>query len=862
MAAARQGWLRRPPLAALLMSVALLVGAAVWLVLDRYQSAALEAMFTAELQLSLQDKARRDRMRFDAHFRGLYSFVRSLVAHQPALEHFRLAPLAAPPPPAPAVRPGLPAWLPERAVLRAFDLPDFLLVLDADYRPREVHVAGDIEPPPRLLDIDRRLVRMAEPQPFLVAFDGHPYVLASATMAPNGAPPVRFLAATALDGSFLMRAQNHFMEPGHLVALIGGGAEQRVLASSDEDSLPVGTRFAELSARYLVTGKTFFDYGSAEVRANFVSLIPRAQVAAQVARVMDQERRHRSVLAFVLSGCALAALMYLSWRLRRLVLNVGRVTQEVFGVEPEDYRAGNELDGLERQVARLTSEVVESRAKLETEAAAKLALLAEQADTRAENERLQMLLAVTDLLGVGMIRLGPEGPYPGNAVMARLAQECGGLEPFLAVPPESREAEIACRGGASLAFEIDRPQQLEPGLLLVRDVTEQRRAEKEIRDLALFPAQDPNPVMRIGADGTLLHANQAAQPLMRVFGAARHHRVGRRWRDIVAETLAAGGVRTEEFHVGSRVFAATLAPIAEHGYVNIYASDVTARRHAEHALHDLNGGLERQVAERTRALQAEIQRHLDTEAALIAMKETAELASRSKSEFLANVSHELRTPLNAIIGFSEVMASAVFGPLGNERYAGYARDIQNSGQHLLEVINDILDISKIEAGRMELYIEDVRLDEVVTSAARLVRGRIDEAGLRLVVEVAPGLPVLRGDRRRLKQVLVNLLSNAAKFTPSGGTVTVRLRAEAADLVLEVADTGIGMSEQELALALQPFRQVDGGLARRQEGTGLGLPLARSFVEMHGGSFTVRSRRGEGTTVRIALSAAKLPAMAG
>ncbi len=239
-------------------------------------------------------------------------------------------------------------------------------------------------------------------------------------------------------------------------------------------------------------------------------------------------------------------------------------------------------------------------------------------------------------------------------------------------------------------------------------------------------------------------------------------------------------------------------------------------------------------------------------------KDEAELASRSKTEFLANMSHELRTPLNAIIGFSDILMGQIFGPLGDTRYGDYARDIRDSGLHLLNLINDVLDVSKVEFGKVELIEETVDIVAVVESCARLMRDRADAAGIRLVQELPPGLPQLQADSRRLKQILLNLLSNAVKFTPSGGRVTIRAGQHATGgFRLIVEDTGIGIAQQDLEKAMRPFGQIDSRLARKYQGTGLGLPLARSMAELHGGKLELDSAPGQGTTATIWLPASRI-----
>jgi signal transduction histidine kinase len=236
----------------------------------------------------------------------------------------------------------------------------------------------------------------------------------------------------------------------------------------------------------------------------------------------------------------------------------------------------------------------------------------------------------------------------------------------------------------------------------------------------------------------------------------------------------------------------------------------------------------------------------------------AQEASRSKSEFLANMSHELRTPLNAIIGFSELMQAGTFGPLGNERYVDYAGDISASGRHLLRLIDDILDLSKVEAGAMPLVESDVDYHGLIRASMRIVAGRADQAQVRLVSDLPDNLPDVMGDDLKLKQILLNLLSNAIKFTPAGGTVTLRVRRQPdGALRTDVSDTGIGIAEGDLARVMRPFVQVESATSRRFAGTGLGLPLARRLVELHGGTLTLASVQGQGTTATMVIPASRL-----
>lgn len=240
------------------------------------------------------------------------------------------------------------------------------------------------------------------------------------------------------------------------------------------------------------------------------------------------------------------------------------------------------------------------------------------------------------------------------------------------------------------------------------------------------------------------------------------------------------------------------------------------------------------------------------ESALIEARDLAEQANRAKSRFLANMSHELRTPLNAIIGFSEVMKHEMFGPVGSAKYLDYTRLIHESGSHLLELINGILDMSKIEAGKFELSEEIFDLDEVAQAAVRFVKMQSDRSGVLLRCEIAPNARMAFADKRAIKQILINLLTNGVKFTPRGGDVRVEAAVQGGGLALRVVDTGIGIAPQDLHRLGQPFEQVDGEHVRSKEGTGLGLALVRALASMHGGEATIESMLGEGTRVTVRL----------
>jgi len=287
---------------------------------------------------------------------------------------------------------------------------------------------------------------------------------------------------------------------------------------------------------------------------------------------------------------------------------------------------------------------------------------------------------------------------------------------------------------------------------------------------------------------------------------------------------------------------------AEGGLVSVGA-DITLLKQQESELRDNQEQLRQsynELEESSRQIEGLAKSHHDE-------KLRAEEANRSKSEFLANMSHELRTPLNAIIGFSEMMQKQIFGPLGHDRYVEYAGDIHTSGDHLLSLINDILDMSKIEAGKLTLQTEPLDPAEMIAQCVRFIGARVQEKSLQVRTE-CDGLPEVEADPRALKQILLNLLSNAVKFTPEGGRIFVRGFEAADGIVLQVADTGIGIAEEDLPRLGRPFEQIESQHSKSYQGSGLGLALSKSLIELHGGELRIDSVLGKGTTISFTIPA--------
>jgi two-component system cell cycle sensor histidine kinase PleC len=408
-------------------------------------------------------------------------------------------------------------------------------------------------------------------------------------------------------------------------------------------------------------------------------------------------------------------------------------------------------------------------------------------------------------------------------------------------------------------------QHGEPGLHLIGiavDVTEQKGlVEKTVAaDLRLRDAIEtiPEAFVLWDADNRLVLCNSNFQALHNLPDEAVAP--GTPYEDVVAagrKHVIRTKVTTKGSDIpGARTFEAQLdngqwlyiseRQTKDGGYVSV-GTDITALKQNERKLMTSEKKLLATI-EDLRQSQQQLQ---DLAEKYAQEKNRAEEANQAKSKFLANMSHELRTPLNAIIGFSEIMEKGMFGELGAPKYKEYCRDIHQSGQFLLDVINDVLDMSKIEAGRFQLEPQEVDLDQILADAMRVVSSTGNEKSLSLNARIAPGIRI-HADRRALKQVVLNLLSNAVKFTPDGGRVTVRGRVRGGCVLIAISDTGIGIPREALKKLGKPFEQVESQLTKTYHGSGLGLAIAKSLVELHNGTMRIRSTPGAGTVVLVRL----------
>ncbi len=396
-----------------------------------------------------------------------------------------------------------------------------------------------------------------------------------------------------------------------------------------------------------------------------------------------------------------------------------------------------------------------------------------------------------------------------------------------------------------------------------RETMVDRLRASELR-LRGFVENSPAGISVKDTDGRYLTVNDQFEKLA---GLSRDNIKGKKSDEIFPEDFARSGIdhdrevlrsgqaseREESLRVAGhdRSFLTVKFPISdiENKVVAIGAihTDITERKRVEDKTSNSNARLERKTHELEETMEY-----------LAHARDRAEAADHAKSEFLAMMSHELRTPLNAVIGFSEIMKTEALGPIGSTKYREFADDIYVSGQHLLELINDILDLSKIESGKSRLCKDEIDIAELVDSVITLVRESARKNAIEIELDCAANLPNMLADRRKIKQILANLLSNGIKFTPPGGKISLRAWCDPdSGHGFRITDTGIGIAPEDVPKALAPFQQIDSKLGRKHEGTGLGLPLTKALVELHGGTLVIESEVGVGTAVTLCFPADRM-----
>ena len=587
------------PLALKTLLFTLLIGTSVWLVMDWLQREELRLTFFDELAAELEEQSREDRRLFDRRVQWVRHASRLIGAQRRFLDYVEGWSSAADggAPGEMVVHHRPPPWLPASSVLRSFFNASHALLIDPRGRVREVyhhahHLGEGREISPVLLEPSPLLRKLSHNQSYLTTVEGRPYILAAHTVnGPNGRPLATLLLAAAVDHDFLVDAVG--LEGRHVMALLDGRG-RRVVASSSE-AIPPGTLLAEVEGRYLMMGKSFFDYGASDLELQFAAFVPTAQAERMANRILGKNNRQRALLAVALVLASGLFAMYSARRIRHLSEVVTAFSERLFGHRTEGGGGGDEIARLDRQFRELSEEILQAKDRLQREAEQRVELTLKAMAGEQRALELSSLKSVTEALAVGIIFDDGQEVRPFNTLMARFARECGGVMPFLPdegqshsqsrepAPEEAVESEVLLsdHDGNLRIFTIRPHPALGAMGALVRDITAQRMAERELNVVANFPAKNPNPVLRVDRRGRLLYANEACEQLLISLGIEIGELIPAEWRRELETLLEQGMGDPLEMAVGGRDYAFVPAFVDGADFLYLYGQEVTARRQVE-----------------------------------------------------------------------------------------------------------------------------------------------------------------------------------------------------------------------------------------------------------------------------------------
>lgn len=575
-------------LTAKMLLLTLSLGLAFALFLDYLQGKELKKTFQAQLRDELSIQAETDRALFDSYVQEVRYATKMIVAHSNFNEYVAAHVENAKESASTAVRhfDTPPPWMPERSLLRAFFHARFAILLNADKEVQEIYyhalTTAGYQLPKQLLRPDALLHKLSHNQSYMTELEGVPYILSTQSRVVNGKNTATLLLATPIDSRFLADARER-RERATITALLNIKSG-KVIASSDQSHIPEGALLDSLHQGYLIIGKSFFDYGASDLRLQFSSFIATSRADEMAEHILRKSSHQRILLVLVFITISSLLMMWVSRRVKELSYKVNNIRNELFGISTHIASSGDELDRLEQNFLDFREEITSARQRLEQQTQEKLALSKQVAEGQQRARELWSLQTVTETLQVGIILDSREGLTAFNPLMERFAEECNGLEPFLLDEKAGGDERLIIdRDNRRRYFEVTRHHALGKRGLLVQDITMQRNTEEERRIFASFSRLNPDPVLRVSNQGTLLYTNEAGMQLLARFDLQVGDSLPKTWR-IELERLAAHG--NKEFHVplGHRVYAFVTAFIDDSDFFYLYGHDVTDRKRAEEEL--------------------------------------------------------------------------------------------------------------------------------------------------------------------------------------------------------------------------------------------------------------------------------------
>jgi PAS domain S-box-containing protein len=843
--------LRRLPMPVIAILIGLMTGLAIWGVLDQVQSRAVKQIFDKELQARLDLRSRESLLRFDQYMTNYAATTRLLANHRRLAQY--LEPLFWFPEEqiSPVLYEGFrPFWLPDFFGRNALLAPSHVLLVDSRGQVREVYQAGTLPLPDELLaDTSQWISTGDEVTSVIARLNDRPYLVVGDRIEDAGGYKMgNLLVLVPVNTAFLVASEGALSSDNSAVALIDA-EEQRLLATNEPDVLRPGTQLDDWSSSFLITSQSLPRYEGSNWNMLFATFIPNSSVAKMSERVVDFERNQRIIAALVFMSVFTLVIYLVSARLNKVLKRMSRFSERALDIrQPGFQRGGNQLLLLEDWIQHFTHLVLLAREEMsrkhehemrETEAL-KAAIMEASLDAIVTLNRSGAIVDY-NAMAESMLRFSRDdiigSDFASRFLDARqqeafadLLRQCGDSAHRHGRPHARGELRALRANGARFPVEmsvvpIDIDDQ-RVYTLYIHDATQRKAAEREIKSLARFASESPNPMLRVNAEGLIVYANTASQPLMEAWDTEAGRLLPPAWIDEVRAALAEGANHELEDDQGSQIYALLFVPIQELGYVNIYARDITAVRRAE---------------QESRQHQSE----------LVHVCRLSTLG-----EVATGMAHELNQPLSAIVNYANGACRRLQSGIGdNDALVDAMRHISSQAQRAGEIIRRL----RALVGKQPPIRSGVDLNSLVREVCGFVEFETAKLELQIQLELAEGEIPVDVDLVQIEQVLLNLVRNALdalEERPVGErALVIATMMQGGDALVQVRDNGPGIPPERMLHLFDPF------FTTKESGMGMGLPISQTILESHGGEIRAESEVGVGTVfhVRLPVAAAALRA---
>jgi PAS domain S-box-containing protein len=823
--------LKRVSLITKMLALTLIVGAVTWGILDRIQTRSIGGIFRDQMADELALQAQSDRLAFDNFVKTQAQAVKLFVSQKRFNDYLDKAEAAGwasgnMPPKTYKRRP--PPWFPRMSVARAFMQARYAFLLGPHGNVREVYQAGVAAPPVELLKPTALLRELSHNQSYMTDVGGVPYIIASEYVsARDGRVRATLVLATPLDDETLF--STHGMTQKDRITALLSGRDPVVIASSRPDLIPDGTRLSDLSEDFLIAGKSFFDYGSSDLRLQFSSFITKDEMKKLTGRVLEKERSQRAITALALVVAFACIMFWITGNIKVLTGRVSGFSTNVLGIKRKGGTGGDELMVLKDEFDTLTDEVITARAALQKEAEDRILLERKAAEAKLRERDIHILMRVMEMLGVGVVAIDDSGLSAVNPVMERFALDCGGIDRFNpGYDGGNDELTINDCHGETRHFKIGRFHSPETGksYLLVHDVTETRRFEQTLMEsegrARAITETATDAIILIDDTGRITYWNPAAE---KIFGYGREDAMGQDVHDLLTpeQYLPAAKSGFEHFRQTGEGpalgISRRLTALKRDGSEFPVELSLSAFQQKGKWV---SVGVVRDITERVKA-------------------------EEDKSALFHMMTHDIKGPLSIIYGYGELLNSQSKDPETLEM----VHEMQHATSRISSLIDDMLALSRLETGKTVINFEPVSLRSLIEQAVLDCEAGARDMDVEFEVE-ADGLPGdIQADKTQLGRAIGNLAANAVNYNRHGGRVVIRTGMADADKVfIEVSDTGVGIPPEDIPHVFDKYFRSKTTSKRR--GTGLGLAIVKAALDAHGGTVSVKSRPGEGSTFRIEL----------